>query len=129
MLAPINAVLRRTAAGPVADWRAGAQTFAFAGWRLDTLRRELTSPDGAVVDLTTGEYDLLVALVEHPQRILSRDRLLDLAKNRGGGPHDRSIDVQISRLRRKIDDEAAPQSMIKTVRGAGYVFTAPVTRG
>ena len=81
------------------------------------LRREVTSADGVVIDLSGGEYDLLLALVEHPNRVLSRDQLLELARNRTCGPFDRSIDVQISRLRRKLEaDENAP-TLIKTIRG------------
>jgi two-component system OmpR family response regulator len=128
LLARIRAVLRRAGAGPTTAWPAVGHTFAFAGWRLDTIRRELTAADGTIVDLTTGEYDLLLAFLEHPGRVLSRDLLLDLAKNRGAIPFDRSIDVQVSRLRRKLEEEGSGSSMIKTVRGAGYLFTASVCR-
>ena len=123
LLARINAVLRRSRASPSAD-RAG-RGFAFDGWRLDTLKRELTNPAGVVVDLSTGEYDLLLAFLEAPQRVLSRDFLLDAARNRTAEAFDRTIDVQVSRLRRKI---GGPADLIKTVRGAGYMFTADVSR-
>lgn len=124
LLARINAVLRRSrGTGAPAD-RTG-RGFAFDGWRLDTLKRELINPAGVVVDLSTGEYDLLLAFLEAPQRVLSRDFLLDAARNRIAEAFDRTIDVQVSRLRRKIGD---PVDLIKTVRGAGYMFTADVTR-
>lgn len=97
----------------------------FAGWKLDIMKRELSSPDGVVVDLSTGEYDLLITFLEAPQRVLSRDYLLDAARNRALEPFDRAIDVQVSRLRRKIGDGG---ELIKTVRGAGYLFAADVER-
>ncbi|WP_339850638.1 winged helix-turn-helix domain-containing protein, partial [uncultured Nisaea sp.] len=89
-------------------------------------RRTLVSPDGALTDLTSGEFDLLLVFLEHPQLVLNRDQLLDLAHGRSSQAYDRSIDVQISRLRRKI--EANPQTpvLIKTVRNEGYFFTATV---
>lgn len=129
LLARIRAVLRRATAsseGPATP--RDNRGFAFAGWTLDTLRRELISPDRVVIDLSSGEYDLLLAFVEHPQRILTRDHLLDLARNRAPLGFDRSIDVQVSRLRRKLDSEDTETSLIKTVRGAGYLFTPAVKR-
>lgn len=100
----------------------------FAGWRLDTMRRQLLSPAGIVIELSGGEYDLLVAFVENPNRVLSRDRLLELARNRLPSSFDRTIDVQVSRLRRKLEREDS-SGLIKTVRGAGYFFAAsPVRR-
>lgn len=126
LLARINAVLRRTR---LQDQRApdhGGRLLQFAGWRLDTLKRELTDPRGVVVDLSTGEYDLLLAFLEAPQRVLTREFLLDAARNRSIEAFDRSIDVQVSRLRRKLD---GVDELIKTVRGAGYLFAADVTRG
>lgn len=126
LLARVNAVLRRVRqAGSERDERRGGG-FGFAGWRLDTLKRELANPNGVVVDLSTGEYDLLLAFLEAPQRVLSRDYLLDAARNRAADPFDRAIDVQVSRLRRKLGGDA---DFIKTVRGAGYLFTPTVTRG
>lgn len=127
LLARIRAVLRRTAASPAASGPRG-HTLAFAGWALDLVRRELTSPAGIVVDLTSGEYDLLLAFVEHPQTVLSRERLLELSHNRVFTSYDRSIDVQISRLRRKLEDDARPDPLLKTVRGVGYMLTVPVAR-
>jgi len=100
--------------------------YRFAGWELNLLARRLTSPDARRVELSNGEFNLLVALCEHPQRILSRDQLLKLSRLHGTEVYERSIDVQILRLRRKIEsDEAAPK-MIRTERGAGYVFELQV---
>ena len=100
----------------------------FAGWRLDPARRELRDPDGVLVELTAGEFGLLAALVERPRRVLSRDRLLDLTRGRDAQPFDRSIDVQVSRLRRKIEADPKNPELIKTVRSGGYIFTLPVER-
>ena len=124
LLARINAVLRRSSGG-TQPAPARARTFGFSGWKLDVLKRELTSPGGVVVDLSTGEYDLLLTFLEAPQRVLSRDYLLDAARNRALEPFDRAIDVQVSRLRRKFGDS---DDLIKTVRGAGYLFAADVER-
>lgn len=124
LLARINAVLRRSSAGPQPS-TGRSRMLGFAGWKLDVLKRELTSPAGVVVDLSTGEYDLLLTFLEAPQRVLSRDYLLDAARNRALEPFDRAIDVQVSRLRRKFGDSG---DMIKTVRGAGYLFAADVER-
>jgi two-component system OmpR family response regulator len=98
----------------------------FDGWRVDLARRRLESPDGVLVGLTSGEFDLLTAFVEHPQRVLSRDQLLDLTRGCGATPFDRSIDVQVSRLRRKIEADPAEPRTIVTVRGDGYLFSPAV---
>ena len=98
----------------------------FDGWLLELTRRELTSPSGERVALSRGEFDLLAAFVRNPRRLLSRDRLLALSRDREWTPFDRSIDVQIGRLRRKIEADPSQPSLIKTVRGAGYLFTATV---
>ncbi|KAA0574188.1 response regulator [Azospirillum sp. B21] len=130
LLARIKAVLRRVSAPPVAGAPAAAGTvLRFEGWSLDLTKRELRSPDGVLVQLSAGEYDLLVAFVEHPQRVLTRDQLLDLARGRSAVPFDRSVDVQVSRLRRKIEPDPAEPTLIKTVRGGGYLFTPSVTSG
>jgi len=100
----------------------------FAGWKLDEERRQLTGPEGDEVELTAGEFDLLVALVTHPQRALTRDQLLDFARGRSATLFDRSIDVQIGRLRRKIEVDAKKPAIIKTVRGAGYMLAVNVQR-
>jgi two-component system OmpR family response regulator len=127
LLARIRALLRRAGAHPAASQRLASAIYRFAGWTLDTSRRLLTSPHGALTDLTTGEFDLLVAFVEHPQRVLNRDQLLDLARGRVSLAFDRSIDVQVSRLRRKIEIDPNVPALIKTVRNGGYFFTATVT--
>ena len=127
LLARIRAILRRAgAAVPAAAQRLASAIYQFAGWTLDTSRRSLVSPEGALTDLTTGEFDLLVAFVEHPQRVLNRDQLLDLARGRVSLAFDRSIDVQVSRLRRKIETDPNAPALIKTVRNGGYFFTATV---
>ncbi len=132
LLARIRAVLRR-AGGPGASVSvgeggayAGGPVFVFEGWRLDLARRELRSPQGVLVQLSAGEFDLLVAFAERPQRVLNRDQLLDITRGRAASPFDRSIDVQVSRLRRKIEPDAVEAALIKTVRGGGYLFATNV---
>ena len=126
LLARMKAVLRRATAASTP--RGTAHHAHFAGWTLDLVRRELTAPDGVVVDLSAGEYDMLLAFVEHPQRVLAREQLLELSRSRGTAAYDRSVDVQVSRLRKKIKREAGDADIIKTVRGAGYIFTSAVER-
>ncbi len=104
------------------------QTLVFDGWKLELAKRELRTPDGALVALTAGEFDLLAAFAERPKRVLNRDQLLDLTKGRAAAAFDRAIDVQLSRLRRKIESDPKDPSLIKTVRGGGYIFTADVVR-
>lgn len=131
LLARVNAILRRTATAGAIQATPSGRWFEFNGWSLDTLRRELFGPERAVVDLSTSEYDLLLAFLEAPQRVLTRDQLLDAARNRIATGFDRSIDVQVSRLRRKIDGDSVgdeSQSKIKTIRGQGYMFLPAVTR-
>jgi len=127
LLARIRAILRRASATGMTEPRAAvAKRLSFAGWRLDLGRRRLETPDGVIVDLTTGEYELLLAFAERPQRVLTRNQLLDLARGRDATPYDRSIDVQVSRIRRKIEVDPRSPSMIITVRGDGYMFTPEV---
>lgn len=126
LLARIRAILRRANSG-TQTVASDAGGYSFMGWQLDTGSHSLTTPEGEQIDLSGGEYDVLLALVEHPQRVLSRDQLLDLARHRLAGTFDRSIDVQISRLRRKLA-AAGGHELIKTIRGAGYMFTSPVKR-
>jgi two-component system OmpR family response regulator len=128
LLARVRAVLRRAAAKPHADQAIGGRLVSFAGYTLDTQRREVTSPEGVSIDLSGGEYDLLLAFLEHPNRVLSRDHLLELSRNRAAEPFDRSIDVQVSRLRRKLDTGGDGVVLIKTVRGASYLFVPRVRR-
>jgi two-component system OmpR family response regulator len=127
LVARIRALLRRTRAMPDPNVVPNGRKYCFEGWTLDTLRRELINADGVIIDLTTGEYDLLLAFVETPQRVLSRDQLLDLSRNRIANGFDRSIDVQISRVRRKLGAEEG-ETIIKTVRGAGYMFVPAVVK-
>jgi two-component system, OmpR family, response regulator len=128
LLARMKAVLRRAQCAPAVAVDGKANVLHFAGWKLDIGRRRLESPKGLLVDLGAGEFDLLVALAEHPQRVLNRDQLLDLAHGRAEMPFDRSVDMQISRLRRKIEVDHTRPELIKTVRGGGYMFTAVVTQ-
>lgn len=133
LLARIRAMLRRatmpSASSGTANAAAKPARFRFAGWTLDLTKRALTSPRGTRVDLTTGEFDLLTALAQHPQHILSRDQLLDLVHGRSNLNIDRSIDVQISRLRRKIEENPQDPVLIRTVRNGGYFFAADVESG
>ncbi len=127
LLARVRAVLRRRGEPRPQDGELGAQC-EFAGWRLDLVRRELRTPDGVIVNLSGGEFSLLRAFVERPQRVLTRDQLLDLARGPDSDAYDRAIDVQISRLRRKLDDGAAGSELIRTVRNEGYMFMTKVVR-
>ncbi|WP_374570823.1 response regulator [Phenylobacterium sp.] len=125
LLARVRAVLRRAEQrGSAGGIGAGCE---FAGWRLDLVRRELRSPQGVVVNLSSGEFSLLRAFVERPQRVLTRDQLLDFARGPDSDAFDRAIDVQISRLRRKLDDGGG-QDLIRTIRNEGYMFTPKVKR-
>src|SRR5216684_2045131 len=127
LLARVKSVLRRASSRAQKEKPSGARARArFAGWHLDLSTRELTSPAGEAVRLTTGEFDLLAAFVSNANQVLSRDRLLDLARNREAGPFDRTIDVQVGRLRRKLEDDPQNPTLIKTVRGSGYIFTPAV---
>jgi two-component system OmpR family response regulator len=127
LLARIRAVLRRSALPQPGSPAGSGRTFEFAGWRLDVTHRQLRSPENALVDLRAAEFDLLLALVERPQHVLTRDQLLDLARGRAAEAFDRSIDVHISRLRHRIEVDPKEPEFIKTVRSGGYVFAAPVT--
>lgn len=127
LLARIRAVLRRAAIPAPGSATGTRRVFEFAGWRLDATRRRLHSPEKALVDLRSAEFDLLLALVERPQHVLTRDQLLDLARGRAATAFDRSIDVHISRLRQRLEVDPKEPDLIKTVRSEGYVFAAPVT--
>lgn len=130
LLARIRAIMRRASdsqdAAPNGDRT--ARPLRFAGWTLEPARRRLLNPEGVEVPLTGGEYDLLFALLERANRVLTRDMLLDLLRGRQAGPFDRAIDVAVSRLRRKLDDQGGGAQLIKTVRGGGYVLAATVER-
>lgn len=122
LLARIRAVLRRTEHRPAVHEVDAYHCYGFDGWRLYPNRRELRDPQGVLVSLTGGEFDLLVAFVGRPQQVLSREVLLEATKGRNARGFDRSIDVQLSRLRRKL----AGSDLIRTVRGGGYLFAADV---
>ena len=126
LLARIKAVLRRANDLPVQNPLQLASVLRFGGWMLDRNRRRLESPAKVAVVLTDGEFDLLVAFAEHPQMVLSREQLLDLARGRSPVAFDRGIDMQITRLRRKIEADPEQPRLIKTIRNKGYVFTAEV---
>ena len=128
LLARINALLRRSRAHLGIAHPSTRHCIIFENWTLDTRRRELTNPEGVVVDLSTGEYNLLQTFLEFPQRVLTRDQLMDAAKSRMATGFDRAIDIQVSRLRKKIDVNEDGQVMIKTIRGTGYMFVPAVER-
>lgn len=129
LIARIRAVLRRAQSNvALPDIDSRPRRYRFDRWWLDTGARELLGDDGVTVPLSTGEYDLLIALVERPQRVLSRDQLLDLARGRAANPLDRSIDTQVSRLRKKLETNPSDAKIIKTVWGGGYVFTPEVSK-
>jgi two-component system, OmpR family, response regulator len=123
LLARIKAVLRRVRSLPPSVERLEGKSLRFADWTLEVTRRRLLSPEGVVVSLSAGEYRLLAAFLAYPGEVLSRDRLLDLTRGREAMPFDRSIDVQVGRLRKRLDDDG---DLIQTVRGEGYVLAAAV---
>ncbi len=127
LLARVKAVLRRTNMAPPAAGDTAGNVLAFGQWRLDISLRQLTSSNGTLVDLSATEFDLLTSLVERPGIVLSRDQLLDLAGGQVEIPFDRKIDMQVSRLRRKIEDDPKVPTIIQTVRGGGYMFAAEVS--
>ena len=125
LIARVKALLRR--ATRKVQWVA-AENPHFAGWTLDLLSRQLIDGDGVVVPLSSGEFRLLSLFLEHPQRILSRERIMELSSLKGGGIYDRSIDTQIKRLRGKLRDDGRKPSIIVTMRGDGYMLACDVTR-
>lgn len=127
LLARVKAVMRRSQNTSEDKTQSESlPTYEFEGWQLDSSKRKLVSPDELEVMITGGEYELLLTFMKDPQVVLSRDHLLEATKNRSAGPFDRSIDVQISRLRQKIEVDPKHPEIIKTVRGGGYLFTAAV---
>lgn len=130
LLARVRSVLRRSDPVPAAAAPpAPATRLKFAGFSLDAATRTLTAADNRAVALTTGEFDLLLCFVAHPNQILSRDQLMDALHGHAAGPYDRAIDVQVGRLRRKIEPQPRTPRLIKSVRHAGYLFTPVVQRG
>lgn len=128
LLARVRSVLRRTGAAVEPEAPVRSAGLRFAGWHLDTQGRRLFNAAGTEVELTTGEYDLLHVFAENPNKVLSRDQLLQATRNRDAAPFDRAIDMQITRLRRKLEADADKPVLIKAVRGAGYLFTATVQK-
>ncbi len=128
LLARVRAVLRRAGERRPVLGESARPLIRFAGWLLDVTRRELRSPDEVMIPLSSGEFDLLLVFVEHPQRVLTREQLLNLARGQSHDAFDRSIDVQVSRLRRKLEFDTKRPAMIRTVRNGGYQFTASVSR-
>ena len=128
LLARIRAILRRAGETPGVRAISGAHTLRFVGWTLDPARRRLLNPEQVEIPLTGGEFDLLLALAERPNRVLTRDMLLDLLHGRQANPFDRAIDVAISRLRRKLNDTGRTPQLIKTIRTGGYTLAATVER-
>lgn len=126
LLARVRARLRRRSTTESVEKESGSR-YEFAGWRLDVLRRELRDPSGTFINLSDGEFGLLRSFVEHPQRVLTRDQLLDIARGRNAEVYDRAIDSQISRLRRKLNDRAH-EELIRTVRNEGYMLLPKVVR-
>jgi two-component system, OmpR family, response regulator len=135
LLARIKAVLRRVAAAEPAESIAATQAapartrLRFGGWVLDTAARRLTGEQGQDTPLTGGEFDLLCAFTQHAGRVLSRDFLLEQTRGREAAPFDRTIDVQVGRLRKKLEVEPQDPHILKSVRGAGYILVAPVSAG
>jgi two-component system, OmpR family, response regulator len=127
LLARIRAVLRRQAAGTGAAAAPGpARVLRFAGWTVDRGARRLTDPDGTRVALTSAEFDLLSTFCDHPGRVLSRERLLDLTQGPGSLSQDRSVDIVVSRLRLKIEKNPREPDFVQTVRSSGYIFSPAV---
>lgn len=126
LLARIKGILRRTRALPPNLRPEVQRCLVFAGWSLDTATRLLTGPDRVVTPLSGAEYRLLRILLDHPNRVLNRDQLVELIHGREAEPYDRAIDVQISRLRQRLQDDGREPRLIKTVRGEGYVLSAAV---
>ena len=132
LVARVKAVLRRLtpeASAAPAPAAASTDKLRFAGWQLDTAARSLRNPQGEDVTLTGGEFDLLQAFARHSGRVLSRDFLLEQTRGREAAPFDRTIDVQVGRLRKKIEVDADDPQLIKSVRGAGYILIPPVSHG
>lgn len=126
LLARIRSVLRRTQATKSPE-TGQARKFHFGDWVLDTTARHLVSPDNTIVSLSGAEYKMLTIFLEHPNQILNRDQLLNMTHGRDADPFDRSIDIQISRLRQKLGEDARSPQIIKTVRNGGYVLSVIVS--
>ncbi|MDI2142299.1 MULTISPECIES: response regulator [unclassified Pseudomonas] len=128
LLARVRALQRRAGEHGHRTSEPARPVMTFARWHLDITCRELRSPEGVMIPMSSGEFDLLLVFLEHPQRILTREQLIDLTHGQGHDAFDRSIDVQVSRLRRKIEPDSKRPDLIRTVRNGGYMFTAKVGR-
>ena len=126
LVARIRSVLRRAQRGPID--RQENENFLFDNWRLDPLKRRLIDPEGAIVPISSAEFRLLLAFLEHPRQVLDRDRLLDMVQGREAHLFDRAVDNQVSRLRRKIEVDSRNPQLIQTVWGGGYMLAADVRR-
>lgn len=126
LVARIRSVLRRSAKGPAL--LAEDEHYAFEGWQLDPLKRRLIDPEGVVVPISSVEFRLLLAFLDHPRQVLDRDRLLDMVQGREAHLFDRAVDNQVSRLRRKIEPDSKNPTLIQTVWGGGYMLAAEVRR-
>jgi two-component system, OmpR family, response regulator len=129
LLARIKSVLRRARSLPENLQSVETGIYRFAGWSIDTATRNLTSPKGVVIALSGTDFRLLKIFLDHPNRVLTRDQLIDLMLSRDAGPFDRAIDVQVSRLRQRLGEDAKEPVIIKTIRGQGYLFAAHVATG
>ncbi|MDZ3991287.1 Transcriptional regulatory protein OmpR [Pseudomonas sp. Teo4] len=127
LLARVRAVLRRAGEAPVPAGNPRT-VLEFSGWQLDVVRRELRSPQQVMIPLSNGEFELLLVFAEHPRRVLSRQQLLDLARGETHEAYDRSVDVQVSRLRRKLETDGEAEPLIRTLRNVGYLFTPTVVK-
>lgn len=128
LMARIRSVLRRTEALPPNLAASEVTRMQFAGWTLDLTARHLINPEGVIVVLSGAEFRVLKVFLEHPKRVLSRDQLLNLTQGRDADPFERSIDLQVSRVRQKLGEDARDPQLIKTVRNEGYVLTAEVKK-
>ena len=126
LVARIRSVLRR--AGRAAPSPGEDLLYEFEGWHLDPVKHRLTDPAGAVIAISTAEFRMLTAFLDHPRSVMSRDRLLDMVQGREAQLFDRAVDNQVSRLRRKIEEDSRDPQLIQTVRGGGYRFTPDVAR-
>jgi DNA-binding response OmpR family regulator len=126
LLARVRAVLRRASMAALSPSNPASEVLTFSGWGLDMRSRSLVDPEGAAVDLSGAEYDLLLVFLEHPGRVLGRETILELSRARLGSPTDRSVDTLVSRLRRKLEPPEGLPPIIKTVRGAGYMLASKV---
>jgi len=128
LVARIHTVLRRARGDRTAPAGGESERISFEGWTLDVNTRELTTPRKMVVPLSNAEFRLLWTFIERPRRVLNRDQLMDAARGQTSNAYDRSIDLLVSRLRQKLDDDPRDPKLLKTIRGEGYLFDARITR-